>query len=119
MSTAELSEHPLIMKRLSKDHEGYKGAEAQLEKQRELVKNTTKELEAAEGNAELEGKLKKKLERQTESVKLLEDFFSSVHKTSSLVHIYYKQLGMVKYNRDELYGIMDVIGEGIFYFMSN
>ena len=28
----------------------------------------------------------------------------------SLVHIYFKELGIVKYRRDELYNIMDVIG---------
>jgi hypothetical protein len=27
-----------------------------------------------------------------------------------LVHVYFKELGIVKYQRDELYGIMDVIG---------
>ena len=27
-----------------------------------------------------------------------------------VVHFYFKELGLVKYSRDELYGIMDVIG---------
>ena len=29
----------------------------------------------------------------------------------TLMHIYFKELGVVKYQRDELYGAMDVIGE--------
>ena len=29
----------------------------------------------------------------------------------TLMHIYFKELGVVKYQRDELYGIMDVIGK--------
>ena len=30
---------------------------------------------------------------------------------ASLTHIYFKELGIVHYSRDELYGIMDVIGK--------
>ena len=32
----------------------------------------------------------------------------------TLMHIYFKELGVVKYQRDELYGAMDVIGESRF-----
>ena len=36
---------------------------------------------------------------------------TSYIKDLSMVHFYFKELGVVKYSRDELYGIMDVIGE--------
>jgi amiloride-sensitive sodium channel len=39
----------------------------------------------------------------------LKDVYHFVVNSSSLVHIYFKELGIVKYSRDELYGIMDVI----------
>ena len=32
----------------------------------------------------------------------------------TLMHIYFKELGVVKYQRDELYGAMDVIGKSRF-----
>ena len=32
----------------------------------------------------------------------------------TLMHIYFKELGVVLYQRDELYGAMDVIGESRF-----
>ena len=32
----------------------------------------------------------------------------------SLVHIYFKELGIIKYSREELYSIMDVIGKTCF-----
>ena len=34
----------------------------------------------------------------------------SMKKDMSLVHIYFKELGIVKYSRDELFSIIDVIG---------
>ena len=34
-----------------------------------------------------------------------------VLEKGTLMHIYFKELGVVKYQRDELYGAMDVIGE--------
>ena len=30
----------------------------------------------------------------------------------TLLHVHFKQLGITKYSRQELYGIMDLIGEG-------
>jgi amiloride-sensitive sodium channel len=39
----------------------------------------------------------------------LQAVYDDVIESSSLVHIYFKELGIVKYSRDELYGIMDVI----------
>ncbi len=32
---------------------------------------------------------------------------------TSIVHIFFKDLGIVKYSREELYGVMDVIGETV------
>ena len=34
-----------------------------------------------------------------------------VHYNATLIHIYFKELGVVKYSRDELFGIIDVIGD--------
>ena len=34
-----------------------------------------------------------------------------VHYNASVVHIYFKELGVVKYSRDELFGLIDVIGD--------
>ena len=34
-----------------------------------------------------------------------------LHYNASVVHIYFKELGVVKYSRDELFGLIDVIGE--------
>ena len=33
-----------------------------------------------------------------------------LHYNASVVHIYFKELGVVKYSRDELFGLIDVIG---------
>lgn len=38
----------------------------------------------------------------------------SLLKDVTFVHIYFKELGIVKYSRDELYSIMDVIGKTIY-----
>ena len=37
-----------------------------------------------------------------------------VLEKGTLMHIYFKELGVVKYQRDELYGAMDVIGKSRF-----
>lgn len=49
--------------------------------------------------AGLDQDLKEYLEDQT-----------SMKNDMALVHIYFKELGIVKYSRDQLYSIMDVIG---------
>ena len=58
-------------------------------------------LEDEINQAELEGRI--------ESAKLARMMIEDYKTTTSLVHIYFKQLGIVKYIRDERYGIMDVI----------
>ena len=41
----------------------------------------------------------------------LQAYMEEVLNNGTLMHIYFKELGVVKYSRDELYGAMDVIGE--------
>ena len=36
-----------------------------------------------------------------------------LHYNASVVHIYFKELGVVKYSRDELFGLIDVIGDQV------
>ena len=33
-----------------------------------------------------------------------------LYNSSSVVHIFFKELGVVKYTRDEIYSVMDLIG---------
>lgn len=39
------------------------------------------------------------------------DTIASYIRDMSMVHFYFKELGVVKYSRDELFGILDVIGK--------
>ena len=41
----------------------------------------------------------------------LQKLFDNIIDTSSIVHIYFKELGVVKYSKDQLYGALDVIGK--------
>ena len=73
-----------------------------------------------EGNLYFSQSLNREINYTKEDVKYYWKNFSSfglnLHKKEqlrtnlSLVHIYFKELGVVKYERDERYGIMDVIG---------
>ena len=49
-----------------------------------------------------ETKAKKKIKLAT--------LYKNIIDTSSIVHIYFKELGIVKYQKDQLYGPLDVIG---------
>ncbi len=40
----------------------------------------------------------------------LEKKLEAIQKNTSLVHFYFKELGVVNYSRDELYGTMDLVG---------
>ena len=40
----------------------------------------------------------------------LNETIDAVLKESSVIHFYFKQTGIVQYSRDELYGIMDLVG---------
>ena len=44
--------------------------------------------------------------------KRMNETYDSYIQDMSMVHFYFKELGVVKYSRDELYGAMDVIGKG-------
>ena len=45
----------------------------------------------------------------------LNETIQDIINFSSVVHFYFKETGVVLYNRDELYGIMDLIGKLIIY----
>ena len=40
----------------------------------------------------------------------LEKYFDSIINTSSIVHFYFKELGIVKYQKEQLYGALDILG---------
>ena len=61
----------------------------------EQIKNTTKA---------------KKMEK-------LQKLYDNIIDSSSVVHIYFKELGIVKYSKDQLYGALDVIGEEFFFLI--
>ena len=42
--------------------------------------------------------------------KKLNETIDDIEQYSSVVHFYFKQTGIVQYSRDELYGIMDLVG---------
>ena len=52
------------------------------------------------GSSPISEQLQTNIKRATDKIK--EDF--------SIVYIYFKELGIIKYSKDELFGIMDVIG---------
>lgn len=83
MSSAPLDIDSIMFTRLS----GYVPALKALEEERS----------AAEDNGD------------NEEAEDIEKKIDAYQTTTSLVHIYFKQLGIVKYIRDERYGIMDVI----------
>ena len=128
-----LSENALIFNKL-KDNEGvFKSTLEQRD-------NKTKELVAAEArwaeiehfcsvndgeneaNQTCEDDLKAFRKAQRISLRINETIESFI-RDMSMVHFYFKELGVVKYTRDELYGIMDVIGneeKGVrLFFQSN
>ena len=45
----------------------------------------------------------------------LQKLYDNIITSSSLVHIYFKELGVVKYSKDQLYGALDVIGKCVPY----
>ena len=40
----------------------------------------------------------------------LEKYYDSIVDTSSIVHFYFKELGIVKYQKEQLYGALDILG---------
>ena len=57
------------------------------------------------------------LKNASENNKLfLEEKIKQITEKSSVIHFYFKETGIVLYLREELYGIMDLIGKSsIFY----
>ena len=57
------------------------------------------------------------LKNASETNKLfLEEKIKQITEKSSVIHFYFKETGIVLYLREELYGIMDLIGKSsIFY----
>ena len=49
--------------------------------------------------------------KQTKKKEKLQKLYMNIVNSSSVVHIYFKELGIVKYSKDQLYGALDVIGE--------
>ena len=60
---------------------------------------------------ELLNALKKNATAKQKLVNAVLELETSMKNSMSLVHIYFKELGIVKYSREELYSIMDVIGK--------
>ena len=60
---------------------------------------------------QINNQTKKNQEKKKEKLKKL---YSNIVNSSSIVHIYFKELGIVKYSKDQLYGALDVIGEEFF-----
>ena len=52
---------------------------------------------------------------KTKKKEKLEKLHKNIVDTSSIVHIYFKELGIVKYSKDQLYGALDVIGETLLF----
>ena len=79
----------------------------------EATHNRTQAKEHKEFNKTRDSALSKALKSYT-SAKLkyeeAESELDDIKSKMSLVHIYFKELGMVQYTRDQLYSIMDVIG---------
>ena len=60
----------------------------------------------------LEEKIKN-LTKAGKSSKRLEDLQADILDRASVVHFYFKETGIVQYSREQLYSIMDVIGNSI------
>ena len=82
MSQAELRDNTVVFKRLEKEYKPIKDLNKKIAEYEEMDRNTTG----------------------------LRSLLREIKTSSSLVHIYFKELGIIKYSRNELYGIMDVIG---------
>ena len=117
-----MKDDPLIIQRLRKTYEPVIKLYSEIKKLdlKKDVNNCTNDM--AEVNNTMPGKDATKEEKERYNnlatcqrlLKREADYKAKVNEIkthTSLVHIYFKQLGMVKYVRDELYGIMDVIGE--------
>ncbi len=87
MSQADLRPDSLIFERLKKDYKP--------------VKNLVQKIASLETN--------QTSARNRFLLWRLQDRLKELEGNTSLVHIYFKELGIIKYSKDELYGAMDVI----------
>ena len=55
--------------------------------------------------------------KQTKKKEKLQKLYMNIVNSSSVVHIYFKELGIVKYSKDQLYGALDVIGKEFFFLI--
>ena len=60
---------------------------------------------------QINNQTKKNQEKKKEK---LQNLYTNIVNSSSIVHIYFKELGIVKYSKDQLYGALDVIGQHFF-----
>lgn len=59
----------------------------------------------------LRNKINNKTSKPEELIMKVTENYQAIRNSYSLIHIYFKDLGGVKYSREELYGIMDLIGK--------
>ena len=62
--------------------------------------------------------LQDQMEKNKNSTKKVRKFNQTIQdiiETSSVVHFYFKESGVVLFTRDELYGIMDLVGMILWY----
>ncbi len=106
MSSAALRSDSLIFRRLETDNYGPLAA-------------TVTAMEEARLGAEAEagGNATEPCPRCAAKYRVLRSKLDEIKANSTFVHIYFKELGIIKYTRDQLYGTMDVIGEGKYYLV--
>ena len=63
----------------------------------------------------LEEKIKNFTEAGKNTKRLL-DLRDDILDSASVVHFYFKERGIVQYSREQLYSMMDVIGNSILFF---
>ncbi len=94
LSSAELRKDSLIFKRLETDSYG-------------PLAKVVKDMEEARAGAENATACPRCAARH----KVLQSKLNEIKANSTFVHIYFKELGIIKYTRDQLYTTMDAIGK--------
>ncbi len=94
LSSAELRKDSLIFKRLETDSYG-------------PLAKVVKDMEEAKEGAENATACPRCAARH----KVLQSKLNEIKANSTFVHIYFKELGIIKYTRDQLYTTMDAIGK--------
>ena len=62
-------------------------------------------------------RLEREISHHQKSLAEILDQLSAVRNEMSLVHIYFKELGIVKFSREELFSVIDAIGKIIFWLL--